>query len=89
MAARKSLYEKFDYPPSTDENEESSAWMQWRRMRTPEDLCGYVWWLLENGIPMRSEMGHALLEIMSRLRNDKRRPLQMDAMVREIIGQNA
>jgi hypothetical protein len=89
VAARKTLYEKFDYPPSTNENEESFAWMQWRRMRTPEDLCGYVWGLLENGISMRSEMGHALLEIMSRLRNAKHRTLQMDAMVEEILKQNS
>ena len=89
VAARKMLYEKYDYPPGSDEIEESSAWMQWRRMRTPEDLCGYVWWLLENGIPMKSEMGQALLEIMIRLRNEKRRTLQMDAMVEEILKQNA
>jgi hypothetical protein len=89
VAARKMLLEKYDYPPSSDEIEESSAWIQWRRMRTTEDLCGYVWWLLENGIPMTSEMGQALLEIMSHLRNEKRRTLQMDAMVEEIIKQNS
>ena len=80
--------EKFDYPAGSEEIERSSAWMQWRRMRTTEDLNGYVWWLLENAIKMDSEMGQALLEIMSRLRNEKRRPLQMDAMVAEILKQN-
>lgn len=83
------LYEKFDTSPGSDEIERSSAWMQWRRMRTTEDLNGYVWWLLENAINMDCEMGQALLEIMSRLRNEKRRPLQMDAMVAEILKHNA
>jgi hypothetical protein len=89
VAARKMIYEKYDHQSGSDEIEESSAWMQWRRMRTPEDLCGYVWWLLENAIPVKSEMGQALLEIMSRLRNEKRRTLQMDAMVEEILKQNS
>jgi hypothetical protein len=86
LAARKRLYEKFDYPPGSEETERSCAWMQWSRMRTTEDLNGYIWCLLENGFPMNSEMGRALMEIMRRLRNEKSRPLGMDAMVTEILN---
>jgi hypothetical protein len=89
VAARKTVYEKYNFPPISEEIEGASAWMQWRRMQTPESLCRYVWALLENGIRIESEMGQALLEIMSRLSNKKRKPLQMDAMVKEILATNS
>lgn len=89
VAARKEAYEKLDYPAGSEETEKNLTWMQWRRTRTTEDLDGYIWCLLEKFTHVDCEMGQALFEIMSRLRNKKRRVPKMDAMVKEILKQAA